>query len=153
LLAAVGLDNTVRLWDVASRNEVAALTGHQRRIHFVTFSHSGTQLATAGMDRRVMLWDTSKSSVPVQPRPEATGKDAAADTAETKGKGQDAGKGEGADKGEAGQGEGQGGSAIRSICQADVAKLCAGEEHVGRCLRQHESELSDSCVAALKKRR
>ena len=126
---------------------------NQRRIHFVTFSHSGTKLATAGMDSRVMLWDTPDSSVLAQPRPEGASKDAAADTAETKGKGQDAGKSEGADRGEAGQGEGQGGSAIRSVCQADVAKLCAGEERVGRCLRQHESELSDSCLAALKKRR
>jgi hypothetical protein len=99
-----------------------------------------------------MLWDTD-SSVLAQPRPEAASKDAVADTAETKREGQDTVKSEGAGKGEAGQGEGQGGSAIRSICQAEVAKLCAGEERVGRCLRQHESELSDSCVAALKKRR
>jgi hypothetical protein len=147
----VGLDNAIRLWEVASRKEVAALTGHQRRVHFVTFSHSGTQLATAGMDRRVLLWDTPKNLAPAQPRP--TSNDEVADTAETKGRGQDNGRSEGVGKGEAAQGEGQGGSAIRSICQADVAKLCAGEERVGRCLRQHESELSDSCVAALKKRK
>jgi len=98
-----------------------------------------------------MLWDTPESPAPVKPRPEATRKDEAADNAETKGKGQDSGKSEGAGKGEAGPGDGQG--AIRSICHAEVAQLCAGEERVGRCLRQHESELSDSCVAALKKRR
>ena len=80
-------------------------------------------------------------------------KDPVADNADTKDRGQENGKSEGVGKGEAGQSEGQGGSVIRSICQADVAKLCAGEERVGRCLRQHESELSDSCVAALKKRK
>jgi hypothetical protein len=96
-----------------------------------------------------MLWDTPNSSAPAQPRPEVTSKDEAADNGETKSRGQDTGKSEGVGKAEAGQG----GSAIRSICQADVAKLCAGEEHVGRCLRRHESELSDSCVAALKKQR
>jgi hypothetical protein len=102
-----------------------------------------------------MLWDTPESPVPAQPRPEATSKDEAADNAETKAKGKDSGKSEGAGKGEAGQGEvgGQGGSAIRSVCQTDVAKFCAGEERVGRCLRRHESELSESCTAALKKQR
>jgi WD40 repeat protein len=60
LLASAGLDNVVRIWDVATRKQVAELTGHRRRIHFVTFSHSGRQLATAGMDRTVRLWDTPK---------------------------------------------------------------------------------------------
>jgi len=58
MLASAGLDNVVRIWDVATRKEVAELTGHRRRIHFVTFSHSGRQLATAGMDRTVRLWET-----------------------------------------------------------------------------------------------
>jgi WD40 repeat protein len=57
-LASAGLDNRVRVWDVATRKQIAELTGHQRRIHFVTFSHSGKQLATAGMDRTVKLWET-----------------------------------------------------------------------------------------------
>jgi WD40 repeat protein len=138
LLAGVGLDDLVRLWDVATRTEIAKLHGHRRRIHFVTFSHDGKMIATAGMDGVVMLWDTPSSVAPVQPRPKATSKGGTAENPE---------------KREHGQVAGEGASAIRSVCQSDISKLCAGEEHVGRCLRQHESELSDSCVAALKKRR
>ena len=65
LLASAGLDNVVRLWDVATHKEIAGLTGQQRRIHFVTFSHAGTRMATAGMDRTVKLWDTPKPASPV----------------------------------------------------------------------------------------
>jgi WD40 repeat protein len=61
-LASVGLDNTVRLWNVATRRQTAALKGHLRRIHFVTFSHDGTMVATAGMDGTVKLWDTPKGA-------------------------------------------------------------------------------------------
>ena len=52
-----------------------------------------------------------------------------------------------------GEGGDGGGSVIRTVCQSDVRKFCAGEEHVGRCLRRHDRELSDDCTAALRKQR
>jgi len=65
MLASAGLDNTVRLWDVATRRQTAALKGHLRRIHFVTFSHSGKIVATAGMDGTVKLWHTPRQAPPL----------------------------------------------------------------------------------------
>ena len=65
-MASVGLDNVVRIWDIATRKEIAELTAHRRRIHFVTFSHGGRQLATAGMDRTVKLWDTPTQASPTR---------------------------------------------------------------------------------------
>jgi WD40 repeat protein len=72
MMASAGLDNVLRIWDVATRKEVAALTGHQRRIHFVTFSHSGRQLATAGMDWTIKLWDAPNLGQ-APPRPTGQG--------------------------------------------------------------------------------
>jgi WD40 repeat protein len=63
-LASAGLDESVRLWDVATHEQIAALRGHRRRIHFVTFSHDGQLVATAGMDRTVKIWDMSKIKKP-----------------------------------------------------------------------------------------
>jgi WD40 repeat protein len=122
MLVSVGLDNVVRFWHVADHKEIASLTGHQRRIHFVTFSHAGARVATAGMDRNVKLWN-----VPKEPSAHVSEQSPKEEPREG-----------------AGQGEG-----VRSACQTEIAKLCPGVEHAGRCLRKHPEELSVACRSAM----
>ncbi len=57
-LASGGLDRTVRLWDVASGNELLALTGHTAEVFSVSFSPDGQQLASGAIDQSVRLWDS-----------------------------------------------------------------------------------------------
>ena len=59
LLASAGLDKTVRLWEVATGQEVRTLTGHTDRVWDVTFSRNGSQLASAGADATVRLWEVA----------------------------------------------------------------------------------------------
>jgi Cysteine rich repeat len=46
---------------------------------------------------------------------------------------------------------------VRSACEADVAKLCAGVQPGGgrimQCLAQHKTEVSDGCKQAIAKAR
>ena len=42
-------DNTVRIWDVASQQQVAQLTGHTREVTSVAFDGSGKYLASGEM--------------------------------------------------------------------------------------------------------
>jgi WD40 repeat protein len=56
-LASGSMANTVRLWDVATGKERAALRGHTLVVATVAFSPDGKALASGSADRSIKLWD------------------------------------------------------------------------------------------------
>lgn len=59
LLASASADNTVRLWDTATRREVRTLTGHAQGVKAVAFSRDGRTLASGSIDGQIKLWDVA----------------------------------------------------------------------------------------------
>jgi WD40 repeat protein len=57
LLASGSEDNTVKLWDVETGQEVRTLRGHTDRVWSVAFSPDGRRLASGSEDNTVKLWD------------------------------------------------------------------------------------------------
>jgi RNA polymerase sigma factor (sigma-70 family) len=50
-------DNTVRLWDAGTGEEIRRLTGHNGAVKSVTFSPDGRYLVTSGTDQTVRVWE------------------------------------------------------------------------------------------------
>ncbi len=55
-----GLDFSVRIWNAESGELVHVLEGHTGRVTSLAFSPSGTELASAGLDQNVFVWDVER---------------------------------------------------------------------------------------------
>jgi WD40 repeat protein len=52
----LGQDNTARLWDVRSGEEVRRFTGHEDPVVSVAFSPDGSQILTGSFNGSIRIW-------------------------------------------------------------------------------------------------
>ena len=56
-LATASLDNTTRVWNAESGEQLHELRGHTERVYSIAWSPDGLRLATASDDRTARVWD------------------------------------------------------------------------------------------------
>ncbi len=62
-LATAGFDNTVRLWDAATRKELRKYEGHTKIVMAVAIAPGGKQILSGGNDNTARVWDYPSSDV------------------------------------------------------------------------------------------
>ena len=62
ILASGSADDTIKLWDVDSKSEIATLEGHSYDVTSVAFSPDGKYLASGSADGTIKLWDVDSKS-------------------------------------------------------------------------------------------
>ena len=58
-LASASGDQTVKVWDAMSGQEMVTLKGHTQTVNSVAFSPDGKRLASASYDQTVKVWDVT----------------------------------------------------------------------------------------------
>ncbi len=53
-------DNTIRIYDIVTKAEIAVLNGHQERINTITFSPDSSKLVSGSLDNTIRFWDVNK---------------------------------------------------------------------------------------------
>ena len=56
LIISGGADGTVRVWDAATGEKLASLSGHGAAVRSVALSRDGATLASGSEDNRVFVW-------------------------------------------------------------------------------------------------
>jgi WD40 repeat protein len=63
-LATGGLDNTIKIWEVETFQELKTLRGHSGEVYAVAFSpEDGRWIASGGEDSTVKIWDSETGTI------------------------------------------------------------------------------------------
>lgn len=62
LIASGGLDNTIKLWDAATGDQLRSLEGHGGAVTSVAFRPDGKVIASGSWDKTIKLWDAASGS-------------------------------------------------------------------------------------------
>ena len=60
-LATAGFDNTVRLWDAATRKEIKKFEGHTKLVLAVAIAPDGKHILSGSQDNTAKIWDVPTS--------------------------------------------------------------------------------------------
>lgn len=59
LVATGSMDNTAKLWDVETGEEIFSLNGHTAEIVSLHFNSDGDKILTGSFDNTAKIWDLS----------------------------------------------------------------------------------------------
>ncbi|MBL7187157.1 MAG: protein kinase [Phycisphaerae bacterium] len=61
-IASAGVERTIKIWDVASGDEVMTLRGHENWIWWIAFSPDGRRIVSSSNDKTIKVWDANNGT-------------------------------------------------------------------------------------------
>ena len=58
-IVTASTDNTARIWNAATGEEIAVLQGHEHSVMHAAFSPDGSRIVTASIDKTARIWDAA----------------------------------------------------------------------------------------------
>jgi WD40 repeat protein len=71
-LLVTAVHDRVQVWEVASGGELASRLGHRGRVDVLIVSPGGRSVATVSLDHTILVWDLTRLSTGVLPKPPLT---------------------------------------------------------------------------------
>ncbi|BAB72396.1 protein kinase domain-containing protein [Anabaena sp. FACHB-709] len=63
IIASCGSDRTIKIWQLATGEDISSLKGHSRKVNAVVFSPDGKTLVSGGDDNTIKIWNLKTGKV------------------------------------------------------------------------------------------
>jgi len=63
MLASASADQTIKLWNLGTLEDIQLISGHDKGLYQVFFNKEGDKLVSGGLDTKIKVWDVKSLKI------------------------------------------------------------------------------------------